>query len=77
MKTINAIAKLQNAGFTLTNNGNRYEAVAKNHVISFLNQDDSINCINVRGENEHDDVTTDYSAGVFCDNLKQAIALVR
>lgn len=75
MQTINAITKLTKAGFQVTNSGNRYHATANNQVISFFDQQGSVICINVRSQNDHDDAMSDYSAGVFCDNLKQAITL--
>ena len=75
MQTTNAITKLTKAGFQVTNTGNRYQAKANRHIIRFFDQQGSIICINVRGQDDHDDAMSDYSAGVFCDNLKQAIAL--
>jgi hypothetical protein len=75
MQTTNAITKLTKAGFQVTNTGNRYQAKANHHIIRFFDQQGSIICINVRGQNDHDDAMSDYSAGVFCDNLKQAITL--
>ena len=75
MQTTNAITKLTKAGFQVTNSGNRYQATANRQVISFFDQSGSIICINVRSKNDHDDFVSDYSAGVFCDNLKQAITL--
>jgi hypothetical protein len=75
MQTTNAITKLTKAGFQVTNTGNRYQAKANRQVISFVDQQGSIICINVRGQDDHDDAMSDYSAGVFCDNLKQAITL--
>ena len=75
MQTINAINKLNKAGFQVTNNGNRYEAKANRHIINFFNQSGDITCINVRHQNDQDDSLQDYCAGVFCNNLTQAIKL--
>ena len=75
MQTTNAITKLTKAGFQVTNSGNRYQAIANCQIISFFDQSGSIICINVRSQNDHDDAMSDYNAGVFCDNLKQAITL--
>jgi hypothetical protein len=75
MQTTNAITKLTKAGFQVTNTGNRYQAKANRQVISFVDQQGSIICINVRGQNDQNDAMSDYSAGVFCDNITQAIRL--
>ena len=75
MQATNAIKKLNNAGFSVTQSGNRYSAKAGRNVIEFHQQDGEIICIRVRSANDHDDVMSDYSAGVFCDNLSQAIRL--
>jgi hypothetical protein len=75
MQTTNAINKLEKAGFSIVSNGNRYQARLGRSVIGFYNQDDKINCINVRDMCDVDDAQSDYSAGVFCDNLTQAIKL--
>lgn len=75
MQTLNAIKKLTKSGFEVIQNGNRYIAKANRHIVSFADQGGDIICINVRSQNDHDDVLSDYSAGVFCDNLTQAIKL--
>ena len=75
MQTINAIKKLNKAGFQITQNGRRYSAKANRYVIDFIEQDESIMCIKVRTENDHDDAMSDYSAGVWCNNLTQAISI--
>lgn len=75
MNVANAIKKLNRAGFEVVQNGNRYNAKANGQVIRFIDQSDRVICINVRSENDHDDVMTDYSAGVYCDNIAQAIRL--
>jgi hypothetical protein len=75
MNAANAIKKLNKAGFEVSQNGNRYNAKANGQVIRFIEQSERIICINVRNENDHDDAMTDYSAGVYCDNITQAIRL--
>ncbi len=75
MQTTNAITKLTKAGFQVTNSGNRYQAIANCQVISFFDQSGDITCINVRSANDCSDSRQDYSAGVFCNNLSQAIKL--
>jgi hypothetical protein len=75
MNAANAIKKLNKAGFEVSQNGNRYNAKANGQVIRFIEQSERIICINVRSENDHDDAMTDYSAGVYCDNITQAIRL--
>lgn len=75
MQTTNAIKKLSKAGFSVAQSGNRYSAKIGCNVIEFHQQDGEIICIRVRSANDHDDVMSDYSAGVFCDNLSQAIRL--
>jgi hypothetical protein len=75
MQTSNAIKKLEKSGFQITANGNRYTAMNTNHVISFYSQSGSINCISVKRANDNSDYMSDYHAGVFCDNLTQAIKI--
>lgn len=75
MQTANAIKKLEKAGFQVTANGIRYTAKNTNHAISFYNQSGSINCISVKRINDNSDYMSDYHAGVFCDNLSQAIKI--
>ena len=77
MQVTNAIKKLNKAGFEVTNNGSRYYVNGKRHVISFIAQESGdITCIKVRHENDEDDMRSDYSAGVFCDNLSQALRII-
>ena len=75
MNATNATKKLVKAGFEVTQNGNRYMAQKASSIISFFVQSDSVICINIRNQNDCDDVCSDYTAGVFCDNLTQAIKL--
>lgn len=65
---------------TVKNNGNLYWGVINNTVVEFIvngkhEDDNDIMCIRVRGCNDKDDFMTDYCAGVWCDNLSQAIRL--
>lgn len=75
MQISNAIKKLTKEGFVVNQNGIFFSAVGNRRVISFIQQNDRISCINVRSHNDKDDVASDYTAGVFCDNLSQAIRL--
>ena len=75
MKLLNAIKKLEKAGASVEKNGIFYSAKINNDVIEFMCKTDSIACIKVRSANDHDDIMTDYSAGVWCNNLSQAIRI--
>lgn len=77
MQVTNALNKLTKAGFVVTQSGNCYSAQAGRNIISFYEQGGRTICINLRTEDDHDDVMSDYSAGVFCDNLSQAIRIAR
>jgi hypothetical protein len=77
MQATNAIKKLVKAGFDIKQTGNRYMAQAGRNIISFFEQSGNIICINVRSSDDQNDAQSDYSAGVFCDNLSQAIRLAR
>lgn len=78
MKTINAIKTLEKAGFKVVSpyKGffSAYSPSGKN-VVEFLDQDDVMLCVKVRRVNDVDDSQTDYAAGMWCQNLKQAILL--
>jgi len=78
MKITNAIKKLEKAGFEVINYGKKFSARRSNDIIEFHQNgggSDQVICIRVRSANDHDDSMTDYSAGVFCDNISQAIRL--
>lgn len=79
MKLRNAIKKLEKFG-TIENNGSLYYARIENSVVEFMRngrEEDECNitCIRVRGIKDEDDTMTDYFAGVWCDNLTQAIRI--
>lgn len=71
----NAIRKLEKSGFDVMNNNKRYWAIKNHEVIDFMEQDGNVFGVTQRNENDHDDVMTDYFAGVHCDNIAQAIEL--
>lgn len=75
MQTINAIKKLEKSGFQVVQTGNRCTAQTNQYVISFFDLYGDITCINIRHQNDHSDAMSDYSAGVFCGNITQAIKL--
>jgi hypothetical protein len=81
MKYSNAIKKLKKNGFTVKEDGEGqvWATIGNREVDFFCNgkfsQDGEICCIRTRALSDKDDVMTDYSAGVFCDNLSQAIRL--
>jgi hypothetical protein len=77
MQLVNAITKLNKLGFKVINSGNRYKAKKDGlkYVIEFITQDELIMCIRARRENDLDDSQSDYSAGMWCNNLAQAIRL--
>lgn len=77
MKLQNAINKLTKLGLKVTKDGQFYSARTKRHVIEFRvsRYDDAITLIRVIGFNDKDDFIQDYCAGIWCDNLSQAIKL--
>lgn len=75
MQVTNALKRLVKAGFAVTQIGNRYGAQSGRNVIEFHEQDGKAICILVRSVRDLDDVQSDYSAGVFCDNLSQALQI--
>lgn len=78
MTVQNAIKKLANNGFEVTGTDMRFAGRKGNRVVEFnrLGSDsDSIGCIKVRSVNDNDNAMIDYSAGVWCNNLSQAIKL--
>lgn len=78
MKTANAIKTLEKAGFKVVSPYHRfYSALSPSgkNVVEFLDQDDVMLCVKVRRVNDVDDSQTDYAAGSWCKNLKQAMVL--
>ncbi len=76
MKVTNAIKKLEKAGFKVTNDEGNFFATAGNEIIEFFHSGDGseeVACIRVRSADDYDDSMRDYCAGVFCDNITQAI----
>jgi hypothetical protein len=79
MTITNAIKKVTKAGFTVTQNGQRYSAKKQglSHLVEFSKngREDTITCVGVRHENDHSDAMIDYSATIYTNNLSQAIRL--
>lgn len=76
MQTINAVKKLEKAGFVVhTEKGYKYTAKKGHNMITFWNQDSSISCINAQHVDDASDSQRDYFAGTYCDNLSQAIKI--
>jgi len=80
MKLTNAIKKLKKSGFMIEEKGVFVFSQKNDQEISFFkngrDEDPQITCIRVKRINDVDDSMTDYCAGVFCNNLSQAIRLV-
>jgi Fe2+ or Zn2+ uptake regulation protein len=74
----NAIKKLEKAGFTVEHN-HGYHATKQGcgEVIDFHQngREDYVTCIRVRAAWDKDEIQTDYCAGVFVDNISQAIRI--
>ena len=79
MKLENAIKKLSKFG-KVQNQGALYFAKVNNSIVEFMRNgaieaDYGITCIRTRSVRDNDDLMTDYFAGVWCDNLTQAIKM--
>ena len=79
MKLQTAIKKLSKLT-KVEKNGGVYSGRINNNVVEFMacnsrEEDTSITCIRVRGIKDEDDNMTDYFAGVWCNNLSQAIKM--
>lgn len=74
----NALKKLEKYG-EIKQNGSRYSVTREGCEVEVLRNGgddmDTVAVIRVRSINDHDDFMSDYSAGVFCDTLSQAIKL--
>jgi hypothetical protein len=79
MTITNAIKKVTKAGFTVTQNGQRYSAKKEgiNYLVEFIKNgsEDAIACVGVRHQNDHSDSQSDYCATIFTNNITQAIKL--
>ena len=76
MTTANATKKLTKAGFEVTANGIWISAKKGLKVIELSSgHEDTIQTVRVRAACDSDDIAHDYTAGVFCDNVTQAIKL--
>ncbi len=79
----NAIKKLQNNGFRVTEDENsgvynrNFKAINPQYrtYLEILSQDGEVCIIDLRTPGHDDDSMTDYHAGTFCDNISQAIRL--
>lgn len=77
MKTINAIKKLETLGLKINHNPEtrEYWVNGAKDLLSFYEQNEKLIIVKVQGRNDKDDAMTDYSGGVFCDNLSQALRM--
>ena len=80
MTTANATKKLEKAGFTVTEIRSGYyhcfRPNSKTVIEYFRNgSSDEITCINVRAIDDKHDSQSDYCAGVWANNITQAIKL--
>lgn len=80
MKLTNAIKKVEKIGQVIQS-GQRFSVQKGNEVLEFLangkiEKDTNITCIRVRRIKDQDDAMSDYCAGVWCDNISQAIRLL-
>jgi len=78
MKLSNALKKLSKYGKTEIK-GIHYQTIQGDTVVEFLvsSYSEEITCIRVRSIHDKDDSQSDYSAGVWVDNLSQAIKVAR
>ncbi len=78
MTVANAVKKLTKAGFEVTSSKFGYAGRKGNQVVEFnriSTDSDTIFGVKVRSANDSDSAICDYSAGVWCDNISQAIRL--
>lgn len=77
MKIVNAIKKLEKVNATIVENTKNTLVASLNgyYISAHINNGSDSICsgLNVRRKNDVSDPMTDYSAGVFYDNLTQAI----
>ena len=80
MTTEKAIAKIEkNLKVKVQKDGQLYSAIYKNEVLSFYQngRSNEITCINTARVGDVSDSMTDYHAGVFHDNISQAIRFIQ
>lgn len=75
MKTSNAIKKLEKHNFAVSQVGNNVEGRRGARIIEFIDQQDSAICVRARCASDVDDIMSDYFAGVWCDNISQALRI--
>jgi hypothetical protein len=70
-----AVAKIQKHFAPVVEVRDQFTAVRDGYAIEFLRngRSDSYTCLRVRRVSEQDDPQTDYSAGMWCVSVKQAI----
>lgn len=74
MKNAAAIKKLSKFAEVVNTDRSNYAAVIGTKVIEwFADGDGEVQCLKVRGRNDHDDLQSDYHAGYFCKSLDEAI----
>jgi hypothetical protein len=81
MKLTNAIKKATSIlkVTPVIENGRSYKYIFNGHELSFFQNGraDEATCFYTRPLGQEDDITTDYFAGTFHDNLTQAINFIR
>ena len=77
MKLENAIKKLENAGYKVSqvSTSNTYNATMGRKVIEFLISGGKVYGCTVRDKKDQHDVQHDYHAGVYCANISQAMRM--
>jgi hypothetical protein len=80
MRTVNALTKLERAGFYIVpvrDSAGRFVAakLSSPYQIEFLTQKGEVALIRVRRIRDHGDSMTDHTAGVLASSITKAIAL--
>ena len=75
MQTVNAIKKLEKAGFEITRTGSRIKAIKPGtpHDVRFSDQHGDVVCISIGCE--ENDAMTDYFPRSYCNSITMAIKL--
>jgi len=79
MKTKNAIKKVNRLGLKIQRGKitpEQYYIIGKKDIISFWDKNGEVELIKIQSLNDKDDIQTDYSGGVWCKNLSQAIRML-